>query len=95
MYVIGLGQTTPEADTNRVGTPGQLVRAAVTVGVDDKGVTPMSVALAENLIAVYEVVFRVPSDATIGNTRPLGLVMEATPGTQAYANGSIIPIAAQ
>jgi uncharacterized protein (TIGR03437 family) len=95
LYVIGLGQTTPTAETNRVGIPDQRIRAAISVGIDDKGVTPMSAHLAENLIAIYEVVFRVPTDATIGNTRPLGLVIEPSPGQQFYANGSTIAISAQ
>lgn len=95
LYVIGLGQTTPTAETNRVGMIDQKVNAAVAVGIDDRGVTPMSVHMAENLFAIYEVVFRVPADAVIGNARPLGLVIEPTPGQQFYANGSILAISAQ
>lgn len=95
IYVIGLGQTTPQADTNRVGSPDQKIRAAIAVGIDDKGVDVISAHLAENLIAVYEVIFRIPADATVGNARPLGLVIEPTPGQQYYANGSTIAISAQ
>ncbi|NWF83082.1 MAG: Ig-like domain-containing protein, partial [Bryobacteraceae bacterium] len=95
VYVIGLGQTTPQADTNRVGSPDQKIRAAIAVGIDDKGVDVISAHLAENLIGVYEVIFRIPADATTGNARPLGLVIEPTPGQQFYANGSTIAISAQ
>lgn len=95
IYVIGLGQTTPQADTNRVGSPDQKIRAAIAAGIDDKGVDVISAHLAENLIAVYEVIFRIPADATVGNARPLGLVIEPTPGQQYYANGSTIAISAQ
>jgi uncharacterized protein (TIGR03437 family) len=95
VYVIGLGQTTPQADTNRVGSPDQKIRAAIAVGIDDKGVDVISAHLAENLIGVYEVIFRIPTDATTGNARPLGLVIEPTPGQQFYANGSTIAISAQ
>lgn len=95
MYAIGLGQTTPTADTNRVGQPDQVVRAAVAVGIDDAGVEVVSAKLAENLIGVYEIIFVVPQTATFGNDRPLGFVMEVNPGQQLYANGSIIAIGPQ
>lgn len=92
LYAIGLGQTTPAAETNRVGQPGQAVRATVAVGVDDKGVEVVRAELAENLIGVYEIVFKIPADAIIGNNRPLGFVIEETPGQPVYANGSVIAI---
>ncbi|MCL4794458.1 MAG: hypothetical protein KJZ84_07845 [Bryobacteraceae bacterium] len=95
MYAIGLGQTTPTADTNRVGQPDQVVRAAVAVGIDDAGVEVVSAKLAENLIGVYEIIFVVPQTATFGNDRPLGFVMEVNPGQPLYANGSIIAIGPQ
>ncbi|MBI5281518.1 MAG: Ig-like domain-containing protein [Candidatus Solibacter usitatus] len=94
LYAIGLGQTGPMiAETNRVGVPDQQkAKAVVAVGVDDKGVQTLSVHLAENLVGVYEVVFVIPSDATIGADRPLGFVVEAVPGQPVYANGSVISI---
>ncbi|MCL4841680.1 MAG: hypothetical protein KJZ79_07565 [Bryobacteraceae bacterium] len=95
MYAIGLGQTTPTADTNRVGQIDQFVRAAVAVGIDDAGVEVVSAKLAENLIGIYEIVFVVPQTATFGNDRPLGFVMEVNPGQPLYANGSIIAIGPQ
>lgn len=94
MYAVGLGQTTPETGTNRVGVPDQKVKAAVAVGLDDRGVQVVSAHLAENLVGIYEIVFVVPNDATIGPSRPLGFVMEATPGQPVYAQGSIIAIGA-
>lgn len=95
MYVIGLGQTTPVAETNRVGQPDQFVKAKVAVGIDNAGVEVVSAKLAENLIGIYEIVFVVPATATIGNDRPLGFVMEVQPGQPIYANGSIIAIGPQ
>lgn len=95
LYVIGLGQTTPAAETNRVGMIDQKILAAISVGLDDRGITPISAHMAENLFAIYEVVFRVPADATLGNNRPLGLVIEPTPGQQVYANASTLVISAQ
>lgn len=95
MYAIGLGQTTPLADTNRVGQPDQVVKATVAVGIDDAGVEVVSAKLAENLIGIYEIVFVVPATASFGNDRPLGFVMEVVPGQPIYANGSIIAIGQQ
>jgi uncharacterized protein (TIGR03437 family) len=95
VYAIGLGQTTPLAETNRVGMPDQFVKAAIAVGIDDQGVEVISAKMAENLIGVYEVIFVVPTTATFGNNRPLGFVMEVNPGQPLYANGSVIAIGPQ
>lgn len=92
MYTIGLGQTTPRVDTNRVGSVDQKVTVVVAVGLDDKGVELIDVHTAENLVGVYEVVFRVPMTATIGSDRPLGFLLEATPGQVLYSNPSVISI---
>ncbi|MBI4892390.1 MAG: hypothetical protein HY821_17330 [Acidobacteria bacterium] len=92
LYAIGLGQTSPLAETNRVGQPAQAVRAALAVGVDDKGVPLIRAELAENLVGVYEIVFQIPTDATIGPNRPLGIVLEETPGQPIYSNPSVISI---
>lgn len=93
LYAIGLGQTTPVAETNRVGQPQQAVRATVAVGVDDKGVDVIRAELSENLIGVYEIVFKIPADAIIGSNRPLGFVIQESPDQPAvYANGSVIAI---
>ncbi len=92
LYAIGLGQTSPLAETNRVGQPTQAVRAALAVGVDDKGVPLIRAELAENLVGIYEIVFQIPTDATIGSDRPLGIVLEETPGVPIYSNPSVISI---
>jgi len=91
LYAIGLGQATPLAETNRVGRPDQKVTATVAVGIDNAGVEVVEAKLAENLIGIYEVLFKIPEDAQLGD-RPLGLVAEATPGQPFYAQGSVIPI---
>lgn len=95
MYAIGLGQTNPIAGTNRVGQPDQFVLANIAVGIDNAGVEVVSAKLAENLIGIYEIIFVVPTSATIGNDRPFGFVMEVEPGQPLYANGSIIAIGAE
>lgn len=91
LYAIGLGQTTPLAETNRVGRPDQKVTATVAVGIDNAGVEVVEAKLAENLIGIYEVFFKIPEDAQLGD-RPLGLVTAQTGGTPYYAQGSVIPI---
>ena len=92
MYVIGLGQTTPQANTNRVGVPDQNVLATVTVGLDGSGITPLAVQVAENLIGVYEITFKIPNDAAIGSDRALGLVVASSPDQPFWSNGSLISI---
>jgi uncharacterized protein (TIGR03437 family) len=91
LYAIGLGQATPLAETNRVGRPDQKVTATVAVGIDNSGVEVVEAKLAENLIGIYEVLFKIPENAQLGD-RPLGLVVEASPGQPFYAQGSVIPI---
>jgi adhesin/invasin len=94
MYAIGLGQTSPTAITNQVGTPDQKVLANIAVGLDNAGIQVVSAQMAENLIGVYEITFVVPTTTTVGD-HPLGFVMEAVPGQPAYANGSVLAVGAQ
>jgi uncharacterized protein (TIGR03437 family) len=91
MYAIGLGQTSPAAQTNRVGVPDQLTLAKITIGIDNKGFPALSSYMAENLIGVYEIVFRIPTDAIVGNDRPLGFLVESG-GQSVFANGSVISV---
>lgn len=91
MYAIGLGQTTPQAETNRVGVPNQTVRASLAVGIDNAGVEVVSAQLAPNLIGIYEIRFKVPAGAAPGD-RPFGLQVEAAPGQPAFAQPSVIAI---
>lgn len=94
MYAIGLGQTSPTAITNQVGTPDQKVLANIAVGLDNAGIQVVSAQMAENLIGVYEITFVVPITTTVGD-HPLGFVMEAVPGQPSYANGSVLAVGAQ
>lgn len=91
LYAIGLGQTEPLAETNRVGRPDQKVTATVAVGIDNAGVEVVEAKLAENLIGIYEVLFKIPEDAQLGD-RPLGLVAAQQGGPPHYAQGSVIPV---
>jgi len=91
LYAIGLGQTTPKAETNRVGLPDQRVTNTVAVGIDNAGVEVVAAKLAENLIGIYEVWFKIPEDALIGD-RPLGLVVAGPDGKPYYAQASKLPV---
>jgi len=91
LYAIGLGQTDPMAETNRIGRSGQKVTATVAVGIDNAGVEVVEARLAENLIGIYEVFFKIPEDAQLGD-RPLGLVAAPQNGQPAYAQSSVIAI---
>ena len=91
LYAIGLGQTQPKAETNRLGQVDQLVTGTVAVGIDNAGVEVIRAKMAENLIGIYEVIFKIPDDAQLGD-RPLGLIVTAPDGTPFYAQGSIIPV---
>jgi len=91
LYAIGLGQTQPKAETNRLGQADQLVVGRVAVGIDNAGVEVIRAKMAENLIGIYEVIFKIPEDAQLGD-RPLGLFVTGPDGRDAYAQGSIIPV---
>jgi uncharacterized protein (TIGR03437 family) len=92
IYTIGLGQTNPPLDTNRVGSVDQRVNAVVTVGLDGNGVTTTSVHTAENLVGVYEIEFVVPATATLGADRPLSFLLVAADGQVLYSNPSLLSI---
>ena len=94
MYVIGLGQTTPQTFTNYLGFPGQKVRATLTVGLDYQGgVIIRDTSMAENLVGVYEVDFEIPLTARTGSDIPLSLSADdQTTGIRYFANDSFIPI---
>lgn len=92
-YLIGLGQTTPAAFTNRVGFPDQKVQAVLTVGINYSAATFRSAYMAMNLVGVYEVVFDIPQDAPTGSSIPLTLSADdQVTGTRYFSNDSFIPI---
>ena len=92
IYTIGLGQTNPPQDTNRVGSVDQVVNAVVTVGLDDNGVKTTSVHTAENLVGVYEIEFLVPATAVLGSDRPISFLLVAPDGQVFYSNPSMLSI---
>ncbi|WP_321475907.1 Ig-like domain-containing protein [uncultured Paludibaculum sp.] len=91
MYAIGLGQTTPTAETNHVGIPGQKVAGSIAVGLDNAGIEVVSAEMAENLIGVYEITFVVPAVMAPGD-HPLGFFIRDAGGNPVYANGSVLAV---
>lgn len=94
LFAIGLGPTTPPAETNRVGLPGQKTAGEVIIGFDGAGITPSESKLAENLIGIYEVQFVVPENATPGD-HILGLGVRPPNSTTVYyaqEEGAPIPV---
>lgn len=93
LYAIGLGQTTPTAETNRPGQSSQKLNAPVVVGIDNAGVEVVGANLADNLFGIYEVHFKIPEDANPGD-RVLALKAVGPDNRDYWAQstGSIIPI---
>jgi len=91
MYVIGMGQTTPLAETNRVGVSGQTITLPVMVGLETGKSAPVVEAkMAENLIGIYEILFTIPADAPIGSSLAIACSVGGV-----WSNESKISIAVQ
>jgi uncharacterized protein (TIGR03437 family) len=91
MFVTGMGQVTPAAATNDVGTGEQNVPTQVIVGVNNGGVTPISVVYAQDRIGVYIVTFQIPPNTTPGAALPLALA-EGPYSNLVFGNGSLIAV---
>ncbi len=94
LFAIGLGQTTPPAETNRIGQPGQKVAGNVVVGMDNAGVEVVEAKLVENLIGIYEVRFKIPETAAPGDHILAMGVVPASSNTyyNAQDEGAVIPV---
>jgi len=95
MYAIGMGQTTPLAETNRVGIADQRLTLPVQVGLETgKAATVVEAKLAENLIGIYEILFTIPDDAPTGSDLAIACSVVTGPTTAVWSNESKISIAA-
>ena len=76
LFLTGLGLTDPEVATNVPG-PVPAARSVVSpvVGIDDEGVEVLGSFYAPELISAYQINFRVPEDAQLGN-RKLSVVAD-------------------
>jgi len=93
MYVIGMGQTTPAAETNRVGTPNQMIALPVQVGLEGGKVAKVIEAkMAENLVGIYEIFFEIPEDAISGADRAIATSVVVAPGTAVWSNESKLSV---
>ncbi len=70
LFLTGLGLTDPEVATNVPG-PVPAARSVVSpvVGIDDEGVEVLGSFYAPELISAYQINFRVPTDAQLGNRK--------------------------
>lgn len=93
MYVIGMGQTTPLAETNRVGVANQTINLPVQVGLETgKAATVVEAKMAENLIGIYEILFTIPEDAPSGPSLAIACSVVTSPTTAIWSNESKISI---
>jgi uncharacterized protein (TIGR03437 family) len=90
LVATGLGQVTPAAKTNAVGTPGQTVNLAVIVGVSNVGVPVVEQIYQPGAIGLYLVGFTIPLTNPTGADQALALAVilngVAAFGNTAYLN---------
>jgi uncharacterized protein (TIGR03437 family) len=79
MFATGLGPTDPPVGTNQAGLPGQNLVGTVVLGVNAKGVNPISVTTYPGVVGVYEVTFTIPENAKTGPNVQLGLAVKPSP----------------
>ena len=91
VFVTGLGQTSPAANTNQPGA-GQAVTAAVVTGLNNAGVPHGAVTYATGLVGVYIVAVQVPQTAQTGPNKPFGFIVYDDAGNQFYAQSTYLPI---
>jgi hypothetical protein len=65
--------------TNQAGLPGQNLVGTVVLGVNAKGVNPISVTTYPGVVGVYEVTFTIPENAKTGPNVQLGLAVKPSP----------------
>jgi uncharacterized protein (TIGR03437 family) len=95
VYATGMGPAVPAVATGTLPVPGldSLVLGQVIVGVNNAGAGPNTARVSPNLIGVYEVSFKVPSDAPTGNDVVLSVAVNAPNDSQTrFSNGSKLPI---
>jgi uncharacterized protein (TIGR03437 family) len=93
MYVIGMGQTTPMASTNRVGVPDQVIALPVQVGLEGgKSARVVEAKMAENLVGIYEILFEIPQDAPTGTDLAIACSVVVGPTSAVWSNESRISI---
>jgi uncharacterized protein (TIGR03437 family) len=96
-FVTGLGRPVSASGvaigTNQGGIPGDNAapQSPLIIGVADEGVTVDSAMYAQNLIGVWMLTFKVPTDAPTGNNAnfAVAVVLNDSP---VYGNPSKIPI---
>ncbi len=91
MYATGLGQTTPNTGTNRVGVPNQNLIASVTVGVNSEGIDALpTTTLSDTMVGIYEISFELNSNTAQGLNVPLVIGVDGPDGRRVYSNDTKI-----
>ncbi|MEO8025161.1 MAG: Ig-like domain-containing protein [Bryobacteraceae bacterium] len=90
IIVTGIGQTNPALVTNRAGIAGQAVAAPIIVGVNGAGVNVISAETLPGAVGVYTIVFQVPADAPLNDTKVIAAVGVAN--GLVFGNESNLPI---
>ena len=91
LFVTGLGQVSPPANTNQQGA-GQAVTATVVTGVNNKGVPHTTVQYAQGLVGVYTVGIEIPANTQTGPHQPIGLILADSAGNLYRSQSTAIPI---
>ena len=91
LTVSNLGQTSPTALTNVVGTPGQRATADILIGLNNEGVDIVSAEYSVGQNGLYIITFTVPMNSPVG-PRPLVVAATGSDNQTVYSNNSVIEI---
>ncbi len=92
LYVTGLGQVSPPAETGSAGIPGQAVVTPLLIGLNNGGVPLISANYVQGLTGVYAVTFHVPAVTATGPAQPLAVIAFDSAGNLYYSQGISIPV---
>lgn len=91
LTVSNLGQTSPTAITNVVGTPGQRATADLLIGLNNEGVDILSAEYSVGQNGLYVITFTIPMNSPTGS-RPIVVAGTGSDGNTVYSNNSVIEI---
>ncbi len=92
MFVTGLGQASPTLTTNQPGVNNQNVTAPIIIGINGAGVNVISTQTVAGSIGVYLIIFEVPQDAPLNDTKVIAAVGLPNNGGLVFGNEAFIPI---
>jgi uncharacterized protein (TIGR03437 family) len=92
MYATGLGQTSPPASTNSVGTGETIPNSNIILAINNTGVPVNSVQYQADARGVYVISFNIPASFTSGTNLPISLGV--TVNAQTFNDGSQVALPA-